>query len=88
MKPSTTRALERYVDGQVHTNGVENSWSLLKRGVHGTYVGVEPFRLFRDLDERVLTYNLRDRSDLGRFTAVLGTATGRRLAYAELTGRG
>lgn len=78
---------ERYVDGQVHTNGVENFWSLLKRGLHGTYVSVEPFHLFRYLDERVMTYNLRDRTDYGRFEAVLGAAAGRRLTYAELTGK-
>ena len=78
---------ERYVDGQVHTNGVENFWSLLKRGLHGTYVSVEPFHLFRYLDERVMTYNLRDRTDYGRFEAVLSAASGRRLTYAELTGQ-
>jgi len=50
---ATVDHAERYVDGQVHTNGVENFWSLLKRGLHGTYVSVEPFHLFRYLDERV-----------------------------------
>lgn len=49
---------EKYVDGRVHTNGIENVWSLLKRGLHGTYVSVEPFHLFRYLDERVFTYQL------------------------------
>lgn len=78
---------ERYVDGRVHTNGIENFWSLLKRGLHGTYVSVEPFHLFRYLDERVFTFNLRDLTDLGRFTAVLGMASDRRLTYAELTGQ-
>jgi hypothetical protein len=77
---------EKYVDGQVHVNGVENFWSLLKRGLHGTYVSVEPFHLFRYLDERVFTYNLRDLTDLGRFMTVLGMASGRRLTYAQLTG--
>ncbi len=77
---------EWYVDGLVHTNGVENFWSLLKRGLHGTYVSVEPFHLFRYLDERVFTYNLRDLNDLGRFVAVLSMAAGRRLTYTELTG--
>jgi transposase-like protein len=78
---------ECYVRGQVHTNGIENFWSLLKRGLHGTYVSVEPFHLFRYLDERVFTYNMRDLTDLGRFAAVLSMAAGRRLTYAELTGR-
>ncbi len=62
---------ECYVDGRVHTNGIENFWSLLKRGLHGTYVSVAPFHLFRYLDERAFTYNLREQSDFGRFSAVL-----------------
>ncbi len=49
----------QYVDGQVHTNGLENFWSLLKRGLNGTYVSVEPFHLFRYLDEQVYRYNNR-----------------------------
>ena len=55
---------EQYVDGQVHTNGIENFWSLLKRGLNGTYVSVEPFHLFRYLDERMFTFNNRDATDL------------------------
>ena len=78
---------EKYVDGRVHTNSLENFWSLLKRGLHGTYVSVDPEHLFRYLDERVFTYNLRDRTDLERFSAVLGAVAGRRLTYAEATGR-
>jgi transposase-like protein len=78
---------ERYVNGRVHTNGIENFWSLLKRGLHGTYVSVDPEHLFRYLDERVFTFNLRDRTDYGRFEAVLGTVAGRRLTYAEVTGQ-
>ncbi|MGH2971524.1 MAG: IS1595 family transposase [Gaiellaceae bacterium] len=77
---------QAYVVGQVHTNGLENFWSLLKRGLHGTYVSVQPFHLFRYLDERVFTYNLRDLTDFGRFAYVLNAAAGRRLTYAELTG--
>jgi transposase-like protein len=79
---------EKYVDGKVHTNGIENFWALLKRGLAGTYVSVEPFHLFRYLDERVFTYNLREDTDHGRFAAVLGSAAGRRLTYAEVTGSG
>jgi transposase-like protein len=78
---------ERYVDGRVHTNGIENFWSLVKRGLHGTYISVEPFHLFRYLDERVFTYNLRDHTDYGRFQAVLGAVSGRRLTYAQVTGQ-
>jgi len=78
---------EAYVEGQVHTNGLENFWSLLKRGLHGTYVSVEPFHLFRYLDERLFAYNLRELNDFGRFAAVLAAASDRRLTYGELTGQ-
>lgn len=78
---------ERYVEGRVHTNGIENFWSLLKRGLHGTYVSVDPEHLFRYIDERVFTYNLRGLTDYGRFAAVLAAVSGRRLTYAEVTGR-
>jgi len=78
---------EKYVDGRVHTNGLENFWSLLKRGLHGTYVSVEAFHLFRYLDERTFTFNERHLDDLGRFQMVVRAAAGRRLTYAELTGR-
>jgi transposase-like protein len=78
---------EKYVDGRAHVNGLENFWALLKRGLSGTYVSVEPYHLFRYLDERLLAYNLRDLSDYGRFATVLRAAAGRRLTYAELTGK-
>jgi hypothetical protein len=48
---------------------------------------VEPFHLFRYLDERVFTFNLRDRTDYGRFEAVVEAVAGRRLTYAEVTGQ-
>jgi transposase-like protein len=75
-----------YVDGNVHTNVMENFWSLLKRGLNGTYISVKPFHLFRYLDERMFTFNMRDLTDLGRFTAVLSEVAGKRLTYAQLTG--
>lgn len=75
-----------YVRDNVHTNGLENFWSLLKRGLKGTYVSVEPFHLFRYLDEQVFRFNARANSDLGRFQAVLSWVTGLRLTYCELTG--
>jgi transposase-like protein len=78
---------EQYVRGQVHTNGMENFWALLKRGLNGTYVSVEPFHLFRYLDERVFTFNLRELTDYERFAAVLEAVTGRRLTYQALTGK-
>jgi transposase-like protein len=77
-----------YVNGRVHTNGLENFWSLLKRGIGGTYVSVEPFHLFRYLDEQAFRYNNRkDKSDADRFSMVLSQVSGKRLTYAEVTGK-
>ncbi|HEY1834908.1 MAG TPA: IS1595 family transposase [Solirubrobacteraceae bacterium] len=83
----TVNHAETYVNGRVHTNGIENFWALLKRGLNGTYVSVEPEHLGRYIDERVFTYNLRDRDDYGRFSAVLSAVSGRRLTYTELIGK-
>jgi hypothetical protein len=78
----------QYVDGKVHTNGLENFWSLLKRGISGTYVSVEPFHLFRYLDEQTFRYNYRkDMNDYDRFRLALSQITGKRLTYEHLTGR-
>lgn len=76
-----------YVRGDAHTNTIENFWSVLKRALHGTYISVEPFHLFRYLDERMFSYNERHRDDQGRFLAVLAMVSGRRLTWAELTGK-
>ncbi|MDP8983182.1 MAG: IS1595 family transposase [Acidobacteriota bacterium] len=79
---------ETYVRGKVHTNGLENFWSLLKRGLHGTYVSVEPFHLFRYVDEQAFRYNnRREMNDGDRFNAVMSRIVGKRLTYAELTGK-
>lgn len=84
---------ERYVDGKVHTNGLENFWSLLKRGLKGTYVAVEPFHLFRYLDEQVFRYNYRKDvagkklNDGERFDIALSQIAGKRLTFAEVTGK-
>jgi len=79
---------EKYVDGRVHTNGLENFWSLLKRGLKGTYISVEPFHLFRYLDEQVFRYNFRKLLHDGmRFEHVLAHIFGKRLTYAEVTGK-
>lgn len=75
-----------YVNGRVHTNGLENFWSLLKRTIRGTYVSVEPFHLHRYLDEQTLRYNLRKLTDLERFIAVLRQIVGRRVTYNQLIG--
>jgi transposase-like protein len=78
----------QYVNGRVHTNGVENFWSLLKRGLNGTYVSVEPFHLFRYLDEQSFRYNNRkNMNDFDRFKLALSQVTGKRLTYEHLTGR-
>jgi len=84
--------LETYVRGRVHTNGIENFWSLLKRGLHGTYVAVEPFHLFRYVDEQVFRYNNRatkerPMSDSERFELALSQVAGKRLTFAEVTGK-
>ena len=74
-----------YVEGQVHTNGAENFWSLLKRGLKGTYISVEPFHLGRYVDEQVFRFNEREGSDADRFRAALRRVAGKRLTYQELT---
>jgi transposase-like protein len=76
----------QYVNGRAHTNGLENFWSLLKRGISGTYVGVEPFHLFRYLDEQSFRFNSRTLSDAGRFNIAAQHIVGKRLTYAKLTG--
>jgi transposase-like protein len=77
-----------YVNGNTHTNTIENFWSLLKRGLHGTYVSVEPFHLFRYIDEQAFRYNNRkDMHDGDRFSAVVSEIAGKRLTYAQLTGK-
>ena len=77
---------EKYVEGRVHTNGIENFWSLLKRAVRGTYVSVEPFHLFRYLDEEAFRFNRRKDADAERFQRVVGSIVGKRLTYNDLTG--
>lgn len=77
---------ERYVDGVVHTNGLENYWSLVKRAIRGTYVSVEPFHLFRYLDEQAFRFNERSDNDGNRFAKTLRHVAGRRLTFEQLTG--
>jgi transposase-like protein len=81
-----------YVRGQVHTNGIENFWSLLKRGLNGTYVNVEPFHLGAYLDEQMFRFNNRATkdnllNDADRFALAVSQISGKRLTYAELTGK-
>jgi len=77
---------EKYADGQVHTNGLENYWSLLKRAIKGTYVSVEPFHLFRYLDEQAFRFNERKLSDAERFSLAITGIVGKRLMYQDLIG--
>jgi ISXO2 transposase-like protein len=84
---------ETYVSGKVHTNGIENFWSLVKRGLHGTYISVEPFHLFRYLDEQSFRFNNRkdghiEISDRERFDIALSGVAGKRITYQHLIGRG
>jgi transposase-like protein len=78
---------EAYVVGNVHTNGLENFWSLLKRGLSGTYISVEPFHLFRYIDEQAYRFNNRKLNDAERFASVMKQIVGRRLTYEQLTGK-
>ncbi len=85
--------LEGYVDGKIHTQGIENFWSCLKRGLGGTYVAVEPFHLFRYVDEQAFRFNNRKDgngkklSDAERFNLALSQVAGKRLTFAEVTGK-
>ena len=76
-----------YVNGRIHTNGLENFWSLLKRGINGTYVSVEPFHLFRYLDEQSFRFNNRKTTDAKRFSMAGMGLVGKRVTYKELTGK-
>ncbi len=84
---------ESYVRGRIHVNGLENFWSLLKRGLNGTYVAIEPFHLFRYVDEQVFRYNNRATkdnpvNDADRMSRLCSQLIGKRLTYAELTAKG
>jgi transposase-like protein len=81
-----------YVNGQVHTQGIENFWALLKRSLGGTYISVEPFHLDSYVDEQAFRYNNRATkdnplTDADRFALAVSQISGRRLTYAELTGK-
>jgi hypothetical protein len=85
----TVNHMEEYVTaGGVHTQAIENFWSLLKRGLNGTYVAVEPMHLDRYLDEQMFRFNNRiGHTDGSRFIKALSQVVNRRLTYAELTGK-
>jgi hypothetical protein len=80
--------VEGYVRGHIHTNGIENFWSCLKRGLNGTYISVEPFHLDAYVAEQVFRFNNRHKNtDATRFAKVVSQVTGKRLTYAEVTGK-
>jgi len=88
----TVNHVEEYVRGQVHTQGIENFWSLLKRGLRGTYVAVEPFHLDRYVSEQVFRFNNRATkdnplNDSDRFDIAVRQIVGKRITFAELTGK-
>jgi transposase-like protein len=84
----TVSHISEYVRGQVHTNGIENFWSLLKRTLSGTYVAVEPFHLDRYVGEQVFRFNNRkNKDDYDRFALLVSQSVGKRLTYAEVTGK-
>jgi transposase-like protein len=89
---ATVNHMQEYVRGSIHTQGIENFWSLLKRGLNGTYVAVEPFHLNRYVTEQVFRYNNRSTkdnplTDADRFMLAVSQIAGKRLTYAELTGK-
>jgi transposase-like protein len=78
---------EKYVDGQIHTNGLENFWSCLKRTIGGTYVSVEPYHLFRYLDEQCYRFNNRKLTDGERFDIAIRGIVGKRITWDVLIGK-
>ena len=88
----TVNHIEEYVRGQVHTQGIENFWSLLKRTLRGTYVAVEPYHLDRYVTEQVFRFNNRATkdnplNDADRFALLMSQVGGKRLTYSALTGK-
>jgi transposase-like protein len=79
--------LDKYVDGEIHTNGLENFWCLFKRAIKGTYTQVAPFHVDSYANEQAFRYNNRKTDDFGRFTQAMSQIFGKRLTYAELTTR-
>ena len=78
---------EQYVKGAVHTNGLENFWSLFKRCIKGTHVSVEPFHLAAYVDSEAFRFNHREVKDGDRFLLAMKSVTGKRLTYKALTGQ-
>ncbi len=86
IRQAVNHTAKQYVQGRVHTNGIENFWSLLKRTIKGTYVSIDPFHVFRYLDEQAFRFNNRRASDGDRFVEVVDSLLGKRLTYRDLIG--
>lgn len=86
VREMVNHSAKEYVRGEIHTNSVENFWSCFKRTLKGTYVSVDPFHLFRYLDEQVFRFNVRGQSEVDRFRNVLREVVGLRLTYRKLIG--
>jgi hypothetical protein len=84
---SVNHSVEEYVRGAVHTNTIENFWSVLKRTLGGTYISVRPWQLHAYLDEQIFRYNERENTDGPRFAKALDGAFGKRVTYKTLTGK-
>jgi transposase-like protein len=85
---ATDHRVGQYVDGIIHTNGIEGFWALLKRSIRGTYIAIAPKHLQAYIDERAFAYNNREDHDLFRFVKTVSQITGRRLTYKELVAKG
>jgi hypothetical protein len=86
VRETVNHSKKEWTRGEAHTNGVENFWSLLKRSIKGTYVSVDPFHLFRYVDEQMFRFNERHDNDRGRFMNVVSKVIGKRLTYKDLIG--
>lgn len=86
-RPGVVNHEIEFVNGDVHTNGLESYWSLLKRTMNGTYVSVAPIHLFRYLHEYSFRFNTRKGNDASRFAELLNSISGKRLTYTNLTGK-
>ena len=86
VRESINHRAKEYVRGDVHTNGVENFWSALKRAIKGTYISVDPFHLFRYVEEQAFRFNVRGESEPMRFASALREVFGKRLTYDALRG--
>lgn len=84
---TVTHSAGEYVRGKVHTNGIENFWSLFKRGINGIYHQVSPKHLNLYCNEYAYRFNNRQESQQDKFNTAVEQADGRRLTYKALIGK-